>query len=137
MIFDHSLKVVASIRELRVSWMRNRNSFGELIKRTPNVTTLSIREDKSIQLNQTPLNFGDISMYLPKLQNFSWHISMSRSLRYKLDALITGLPEDFCRQLAKKFRYNNNMSMERISRYLKPLNSSIIDLSGKIDSRSN
>lgn len=48
-----------------------------------------------------------------------------------MDSLITGLPENFCKKLAKKFRDQDHLPIDEIPRYWKPCNSSIVDLSGK------
>ncbi|XP_037042724.1 uncharacterized protein LOC119079042 [Bradysia coprophila] len=129
LMFDESLKCLPNIEILRVSWKRNRHVFAELIKRTPNVKTLAIRDDYSFWFRRVRhINFEEISTYLPKLENLSWQIHIKNSFWYKLDAVITGLPANFCKSLAEEFRNENDLSADKVSKYWKRCNPSIHDL---------
>lgn len=128
-IFDRSLKVLPTIEILRVTLNRTSasNLLGEVIKRTPNVKTLTVKCNLMIQ----HINFEDISTHLPKLTKLRWTIHSCASLRYRLDAMITGLPKKFCKKLAPKFRDVDHLTAEETSRYWKRCNPSILDLKGR------
>lgn len=133
-ISDQPFRVLPSVETLRISWVNNNQFFGELIKRTPNVKTLLIKDDNSFQLlNRTErINFGDIAVHLPKLESFSWQILTLNSLRYDLDSIMTGLPANFCETLAQTFRYKDYLTAGEVAYYnWNRCSTSIIDLTGK------
>lgn len=102
---------------------------------TPNVKTLIVDGDYSFQLNEKALvDFAKISKNWPKLESFGWQIDVGthHSLLQKLDALISGLPENVCKNLSEKFRSKNRLSpFEVAEHHLKREKSSILDLKGE------
>lgn len=143
-IFDESLKTLPSVATLRISLNSSSNVLDDLIKRTPNVKTMSIAVsyddslDYSYVFSPLPIvNYKNISIYLPKLENLRWHFFFEEhKVDYQLDALITGLPQHLWYALAKKLRYIDHLPEDEIQNYWEPCNPSLLDLKGKIEGRN-
>ncbi|XP_037027819.1 uncharacterized protein LOC119068331 [Bradysia coprophila] len=114
-------KTMASLEVLRIYGSKLVKRKEKLIKATPNVTTLLLVEDEfpwtaNVRL---PVDFQKITTNLPKLESLGLLICrpLYSDLLYKLDAVITGLPEKFCKELSKKFRTKNHLSPDEIAMY--------------------
>lgn len=140
--FQRSL-TLPTLETLRIT-SGNRQKIAHLMKLTPNVKTLVIMDDGIVWYGDTNgmVNFKDISLFLPKLENFSWQMcigtkDMSRIHRmYDFDAKITGLPVGLCKTLAAKMRGRgrNDLSAEEIAKYhlmRGECQASILDLKGE------
>lgn len=118
-----------SILVLRIFGDMSTECKDNLMKATPNVTKLFIDE------NSDPLSsFRTIANYLTKLQSFYWSFcryTHRRDLMYSLDAAITGLSEEFCKENSVKFRSKDSLNPDEIaSHQLQSRDPSILDLKG-------
>lgn len=100
---------------------------------TPNVKNLLIMDFYSFSPTGAIVRFDDFVSYVPKLVTFRWRLTRPHSnAMFKLDAVITGLPEILCTELEGAFRDIDRLSAEEISAYHSKRNhSSILDLTGK------
>lgn len=109
----------------------------KLMKMTPNVKTLLIvAYEHEYSLYGSPtIDFNAISTYLPKLENLGWQIyaKSHQQLQYKLDAMITGFSEKFCKKVSVKFRSRNHLSARKVDFYNDEYRKyySILNLNGK------
>lgn len=105
------------------------------MKITPNVRTLLIVADSSFDPEHTVLvDFKKISKNWPKLENFGWQIdaTVQSNLLHKLDAVITGISENLCKELSEKFRSKNHLSASELAMYqLEHIKTPILAMKGK------
>lgn len=110
------LTVMPKVNFLRIVGDSSAKYIEKLMKMTPNVKTLLI-----VTYDHEPLtiNFNAISTYLPKLNSLGWQIyaESHQQLQYKLDAMITGFSEKFCKKMAVKLRNKDHLSAETVDSY--------------------
>lgn len=124
---------MSSVEVLRIHEVA-REVDEEVMKMFPNVKTLLIIEDCDDYYFDPIFNFREISKHWPNLENLGWkaYTDTRFDVMYQLDAIITGLPENFCEKLSDKFRKLDYVSAAEAFDYqLKRTNSSILDLKGK------
>lgn len=107
------------------------------MKATPNVKTLLLFDDFNYsETNRLVNGFRVIVNNLTKLESFGWLISdiTHHGLLYSLDVAMTGLPEEFCKEMSEKFRNKDHIAADELASYqLQRHKSSILDLKGTDD----
>lgn len=104
---------------------------------TPNVKTLFLTADERFDWKDTAsiyIDFKKIYKNLTKLENFGWQIcgGTHHELLFKLDAVITGLPEKSCKEMSKLWRYKDELSAQMSDSFqIEGPRSSILDLKGE------
>lgn len=126
---------MASVSILQIDADLSMETKENLMKATPNVTTLLIQEKGAPWTDQrVTIDFGAIQNNLPKIESLGWLINRltHHDLLHSLDAAITGLPVNFCVKNSAKFRKKDRLSADelRCVHQSQPRNSSILDLKG-------
>lgn len=104
-----------------------------LMKMMPNVKTLVFDgEDGELP----SVNFGAIASHLTRLENLKWqfHPESLDELQSscELDAMITGLSDQFCKKLSVQLRNVDKLSASKIASYrAKREYASLLDLKGR------
>lgn len=132
------LKTMPSVEVLRIYGGKSAERKEKLMKATPNVTTLLLVEDDFpwTENANVSIDFQKIVTYVPKLESLGLLICrlLYRQLLYKLDTVMTGLPEKLCKELSKKFRTKDHLSADEVATYqLRREKPSILDLKGRIE----
>lgn len=134
--FPQPLTPMPSIEILRMYGNPPPENKEKFLKMTPNVKTFLLAEDTPYQdvRDNFIKGFQVIVNNLTKLETFGWvFLKLThQDLLYKLDAAITGFPEDFCEKMSLKFRTENMLSAnDRASIEPQRKHSTILDLKGK------
>lgn len=124
-----------SVEILRIYGSELAERKEKLMKATPNVTTLLLVEDDFPWMEKANLSidFQKIVTNVPKLESLGLQIcrGLYRQLLYKLDSVMTGLPEKVCKELSKKFRTKDHLTANEVAKYqLGREKASILDLKG-------
>lgn len=126
-----------SVEVLRICGDTSLKSNEKLMTTIPNVKTLLLLEEtyppvewKTDFINcfrAIANNFTNLESLRLLILRKSYH-----ELLYSLDAAITGLPEEFCKETSMKFRNKDRLSAdELVSHQLIRQNSSILNLKGR------
>lgn len=108
----------------------------KLMKMTPNVKTL-VFEGEEDELPS--VNFGAIALHLTRLENLKWqfHAGSLDELQSscKLDSMITGFSERFCKKLSVQLRNVDELSARKIAAHTANREyTSLLDLKGRKNS---
>lgn len=90
----------------------------KLMKMTPNVKTLQVLNSCD---DPPSMNFHDISIYLPKLDNLRWQMygKSQHDLQSScdVDAMITGYSKTFCKVKSAEFREKDYLTQQEVTSY--------------------